>query len=578
MTEQNLLLYSLFLIIVSAGVKPIGSYLARVFDRKKTWLDPLLVPLERRLYHWAGVDPDEEMTWRRYALCLLVSALCGILFVTLLLMLQPLGQPADPAYHPAPLPFLLALDTAVSFATTTTWQAYGGESTLGYLSQSLALTAQNFLAGAAGLAVGIAFIRGFSRRHAAGLGNFWVDLTRAVLWVLLPAAICGALALVALGVPQNWRPYVAAHTLAGGLQWLPQGPVATLEFIKNLGTNGGGFFAANGAHPYANPSALSNLLGMLAIVMIPAALTHTFGLMTGRVAHGWLLYTVMVALFAGGLVLHDRFEQAGNPRIATLHVDQRASALQAGGNMEGKETRFGIGGTTLTAIVTSNGATGSINQSIDSDTPLGGGVLLVNLLLGEVVFGGLGSGLYSLVLMALLAVFVTGLMIGRSPEYLGKTLGPREIKLIALYCIIAPALILPLGALALTTQAGLAGLATNGGAHGLTSVLIAYASCFANNGMAFGGMSVNTPFYHLTTIVAMLAGRFGLALPVLALAGCLATQGCRPVSAGTLPTDGLTFAVALLGTLVLVGLLSFLPVLVMGPLIEHMQMVAGPSH
>ncbi|MBV8648253.1 potassium-transporting ATPase subunit KdpA [Paludibacterium sp.] len=576
MDPRHLWLYGVFLFAVTLCVRPLGRYLTHVFNREPTLLDPLLLPLERRLYRLAGIHPQQEMSWQAYTGALIVAGLLGVAFVTLMLLLQPLGQPADPHYRPGPLSFLLALNTAISFATTTTWQAYSGESALSYLSQSLALTSQNFLAGGAGLAVGIAFIRGFSRRHCDTLGNFWVDLTRAVLWVLLPMSLVGGLLLVWQGVPQNWHAYIPLKTLAGAGQLLPQGPVASLEFIKNLGTNGGGFFAANGAHPYANPSGLSNLIGMLAIVLLPAALTYTFGQMTQRQAHGWVLYGVMVTLFCAGLGLHDRAEQAGNPRLAAQAIAQQESPWQSGGNMEGKETRFGIASTTLTAIVTSNTATGSINQSIDSDTPLGGGVLLINLLLGEVVFGGLGSGLYSLVLTALVAVFVTGLMIGRTPEYLGKTLGPQEVKLIALYTVIAPAVILPLGALALIAPAGLAGLATNQGAHNLTAVLIAYASCFANNGMSFGGMSVDSPFYHLTTMLAMLAGRFGLAAPILALAGCFARQGRRPQSAGTLPTDGWGFGGVILATLLLVVGLSFLPVWVMGPLVEHLQMLKGP--
>ncbi|MBV8656218.1 MAG: potassium-transporting ATPase subunit KdpA [Burkholderiales bacterium] len=572
MVYWDLLQYAVFLAVLTALVKPVGSYLVRVFNREPTRLDHLMLPVERIIYRLAGIDPAAEMNWQQYACAFLLFSALGIAFVYVMLLLQPLGQPPDPNYHPGPLGQLLALNTAVSFATTTTWQAYGGESALSYLSQALALTSQNFLAGGAGLAVGIAFIRGFSRSHSASLGNFWVDTTRAILWVLLPISILGAALLIAQGVPQNWGHYQVAKALEGAAQILPQGPVASLEFIKNLGTNGGGFFGVNGAHPYANPTPLTNFIGMLAIAVIPAALTYVFGAMTRRPAHGWMLYWVMASLFALGMLAYGRSEQAGNPRIAAQGVAIHQSADQAGGNMEGKETRFGIAASTLTAITTSNGATGSSNAAIDSNSPLGGGILLLNMLLGECLFGGLGTGLYSMVLTALLAVFVTGLMIGRTPEYLGKTLGPAEIKLVGIYTVIAPAVILPLTALAVVADAGLAGLGTNHGAHGFTTILFAYTSCFANNGQTFSGLVADSPFYHVTTIIAMLAGRFGLAIPALALAGHFAQQGHRPATRGTLPTDGLMFAGVLVGTLLLVSGLSYLPALAMGPIVEHLQL------
>ena len=568
----HLLLYALFLGIVTLLVKPVGRYLVCVFNGQPTWLDRGLRPVERAIYRIAGVNPQQEMGWQAYATAFVLFSLLGTLFIYGLLLLQPLLQPGDPNYHPGPLGHLLAINTAVSFATTTTWQAYSGEAALSYLSQSLALTSQNFLAGAAGLAVGFAFIRGFGRSHSRTIGNFWVDVTRATLWVLLPISVMGALLLIALGVPQNWSPYTVARTLEGANQLLPQGPVATLEFIKNLGTNGGGYFGANGAHPYANPTVLTNFIGMLAIAVIPAAMTYAFGSMARRRAHGWMLYTVMAALFAVGLCVYDHAEQMGSPQLAAQGIDLRAGADQAGGNMEGKETRFGIASSTLAAITTSNGATGSQNQSIDSNTPLGSAVLLVNMLLGEAIFGGLGTGLYSMVLTALLAVFVTGLMIGRTPEYLGKTVGPREVKLVGLYIVIGPVVILALTALAVVTSAGTAALSTNHGAHGFTTILFAYASCFVNNGQTFGGLSADAPFYHVTTLIAMLAGRFGLAIPALALAGRFANQGRRAISLGTLPTDGLMFAMALVGALFLIGVLSYLPALALGSIAEHLQM------
>jgi K+-transporting ATPase ATPase A chain len=457
----------------------------------------------------------------------------------------------------------LAANTAVSFATTTTWQAYGGESTLRYLTQIVGLAAQNFLAGAAGLAVGIAFIRGFARENSATLGNFWVDLVRALLWVLLPLSLLGGLVLVWQGVPLNLAPYVEAHTLEGKTQTIAQGPVAALALIKNLGTNGGGFFNAIGAHPYENPTPLTNFLLLLAIVVLPAALPITFGHMAGRRRAGWLLLVVMLVLFAAGLLVCDVAEEAVPPRLADLGV--------AGGNLEGKETRFGVGDSVLAAVVTSNGATGSYNSMHDSYQPLGVLVPLVNMLLGEVVFGGLGSGLYSIVMIALVGVFMGGLMVGRTPEYLGKTIAAPEAKLIALYTLLTPVVVLALTGWAAASEAGRAGLATNTGPHGFTEILFAYASCMANNGQNMAGLNVNSVFYNLTTLAAMLAGRFGLGVLALALAGRFAAQGRRPVTIGSLPCDTVTFGVLVLGSVVLVGALCFLPALALGPIAEQLQ-------
>jgi K+-transporting ATPase ATPase A chain len=442
--------------------------------------------------------------------------MAGTLLLYAILRLQQFLPWFFPQYHTTPISSDLALNTAISFSTTTTWQAYAGENTMTYFSQMVGLCAQNFLAGAAGLAAGIAFFRGLSRQLSDTLGNFWVDLTRAMLWILLPGALIGALLLVWQGVPMNFHNYAVATTVEGTRQIIPQGPVAAFEIIKNLGTNGGGFFNANGAHPYENPTPLTNFIEMLAIVLLPAALTNTFGRMVGQPRQGWLFYRVMVFLFACGLVFVNHFEQQGDPRFGA--VDFQNSSLQSGGNMEGKEVRFGIGGSTLTAVVTSNTSTGSNNSMHDSYTSLGGMVLLVNMLLGELVFGGLGTGLYSMVMAAAIAVFLAGLMVGRTPEYLGKKIGPCENKMIMLYALAAPLFLLPLTAIALTTRAGLSGLTTNGGPHGFTEILFAYTSCFANNGQSFAGLSANAPFYNLTTALAMMVGRFGLAIPALALA------------------------------------------------------------
>jgi K+-transporting ATPase ATPase A chain len=457
----------------------------------------------------------------------------------------------------------LAANTAISFSTTTTWQAYGGETTLRYLTQLLGLVSQNFLAGASGLALGIAFIRGLARERSNTLGNFWVDLVRALLWVLLPLALVGSLVLVWQGVPLNMAHYTEAHTLEGGIQTIAQGPVAALEFIKNLGTNGGGFFNANGAHPYENPTPFVNFLGLLAIAVLPASLTVTFGHMTGNPRAGWVLLAVMVVLFIGGLAVCDFAESAAPPQLTSLHV--------SGGNMEGKEVRFGIGGSVLGAIVTSNGATGSYNSMYDSYQPLGVLVLLMNMLLGEVVFGGLGTGLYSMLMIALVAVFLGGLMVGRTPEYLGKKITAIEIRLAALYTLLTPMVVLSLTAVAIATNAGRAGLVTNRGAHGFTEVVFAYASCMANNGQSMAGLGANSVFYNATTAIAMLAGRFGLAALALALAGRFAAQGRRPTTAATLPSDTAAFGALVLGTILLVGALSFLPALALGPIAEALR-------
>jgi K+-transporting ATPase ATPase A chain len=457
----------------------------------------------------------------------------------------------------------LAANTAISFSTTTTWQAYGGEATLRYLTQLFGLVSQNFLAGAAGLAVGIAFIRGLARERSATIGNFWVDLVRALLWVLLPLALVGSLVLIWQGVPLNFASYTEVHTLEGGVQTIAQGPVAALEFIKNLGTNGGGFFNANGAHPYENPTPLANFLVLLAISVLPASLTVTFGHMTGRPRAGWVLLAVMVVVFVGGLALCDFAEAATPPQLADLHV--------SGGNMEGKEVRFGIGGSVLAAVVTSNGATGSYNSMHGSYQPLGVVVPLVNMLLGEVVFGGLGSGIYSIIMIALVAVFLGGLMVGRTPEYLGKKITGAETRLIVFYALLTPTLVLVLSSVALSTNAGRAGLVTNGGTRGFTEVLFAYASCMANNGQNMAGLNANSMFYNATTALAMLVGRFGLAGIALALAGRFAAQRRWPTTAGTLPSDSATFGVLVLGTILLVGALCFLPGVALGPIAEALQ-------
>ena len=561
--------YLLFIVIVTILVKPLGGYVERVFSGKRTALDRFFLPLEKLIYRVTRVDPAVEMTFGQYATCFIFLGLSCTLLLYAILRVQRFLPWFFPAYHTTPLTPDLALNTAVSFSTTTTWQAYPGENTMSYFSQIVGLCVQNFLAGAAGLAVGIAFIRGLARQTSDTLGNFWRDLTRAILWVLLPAALIGALVLVWQGVPMNFHHYTVATTVEGSKQVIPQGPVAALEIIKNLGTNGGGFFNANGAHPYENPTPLSNFLEMLAIVLLPAALTNTFGRMVGQPRQGWVFYCVMVFLFSCGLLSVHCFEQRGNPQMS--NVDFLSSRFQSGGNMEGKEVRFGIADSTLTAVVTSNAATGSYNSMHDSFSSLGGMALLMNMLLGELVFGGLGSGLYSMVMAAAIAVFLGGLMVGRTPEYLGKKIGPPENKMIMLYALAAPLVILPLTAIAVSTHAGLSGLSTNSGPHGFTEILFAYTSCFANNGQTFAGLNANTSFYNLTTAFAMTVGRFGLAIPALAFAALFGRQRNTPVTSGTLPTHSFVFALLLTACLILMVAVSYLPSLALGPMLERLQ-------
>ncbi len=568
MDIYNALQYVFFLVIVTALVEPLGGYLECVFSRKATALDRLCLPVERLIYRVTKVDADIEMTSAEYATCFVFFGLVGTLLLYSILRLQTVLPWFFPRYQTTPISPDLAMNTAISFSTTTTWQAYGGENTMSYFSQMAGLCVQNFLAGAAGLAVGIAFIRGLAGQLSETLGNFWVDLTRVLLWVLLPGAVVGAIFLVWQGVPMNFHDYAVATSVEHSKQVIAQGPVAALEIIKNLGTNGGGFFNANGAHPYENPTPLTNLAEMLAIVLLPAALTSTFGRMVKRPQQGWLLYWVMIFLFTVGLLFVHYSEQRGNPLLRG--IDAQHSSQQSGGNMEGKEVRFGIGGSVLTAVVTSNAATGSNNSMDDSYTSLGGMVLMANLLLGEVVFGGLGTGLISMVMAAAIAVFLAGLMVGRTPEYLGKKIGPCENKMVMLYALAAPVLILPLTGIAVSSRAGLSGLQTNTGPHGLTEILFAYASCFANNGQAFAGLNSNTIFYNFTTAMAMMVGRFGLAIPALTFAGLFARQRITPSSSGTLPTDSLSFGVVLTAFVLIVTALSYLPVIALGPVLERL--------
>ncbi|MDV7213659.1 potassium-transporting ATPase subunit KdpA [Azotobacter beijerinckii] len=556
------LLLGAFLAVLLPTTKPLGLYIAHLMEGRLRWARPL----ENGLYRLCGVHPDEEMGWLRYALALLLFNVLGVLAVYGLQRLQAV-LPLNPQQMPAVAPDS-ALNTAVSFVTNTDWQGYAGESTLGYLVQMLGLTVQNFLSAATGIAVVIALIRGFARHSASTLGNAWVDLTRATLYLLLPLSLAMAVFLVGQGVIQNFDAYREVATQSGP-QLLAMGPVASQEAIKMLGTNGGGFFNANAAHPFENPTPLTNFVQMLAIFLIPAALCVTFGRMVGDTRQGWAILAAMTLLFvvAAGAAMH--FEQQGNPHLAALGVDQAAGDGQAGGNMEGKETRFGIAASALFATITTAASCGAVNAMHDSFTPLGGLVPLANMQLGEVVFGGVGSGLYGMLVFAVLAVFIAGLMIGRTPEYLGKKIETHEMKMSALAILVTPLLVLLGTALAVGTEAGRAGIA-NPGTHGFSEILYALTSAGNNNGSAFAGLSANTPFYNLLLAAVMWLGRFGVIVPVLAMAGALAAKKRIAATAGTLPTHTPLFVALLIGTVLLFGLLNYVPALALGPVVEHL--------
>ncbi len=564
----------LFFLVLLITV-PLGAYMKRVFNGEPTFLDPVLRPIERTIYRLCGIQSGTEMTWVEYAISMLLFSLAGMLAMYALERLQgilPLNPQSLPAVPPA-----LSFNTAASFTTNTNWQAYAGETTMSYLTQMAGLAYHNFVSAAAGIAMAIAIVRGLVRRTAKTIGNFWVDLTRATLWILLPVSIVFALVLVWQGVPDNFSPYTHVKTLEGAEQIIPQGPVASQEIIKEFGTNGGGFFNANSAHPYENPTPLSNLLEMLAIFAIGAGLTYTFGLMAGDTRQGWALFGAMAILFLLGAGVAIWSEQRGNPNLAALGVNQTASATQSGGNMEGKETRFGIVDSALWATMTTDTSCGAVNSMHDSFTPLGGLVTMVNIQLGEVIFGGVGSGLYGMLVMAVLSVFIAGLMVGRTPEYLGKKIESREMKLAMLYVLIFPAVILFGTAAAIALPAGLAGI-SNPGPHGFSQILYAYSEAGANNGSAFGGLNANTNFYNWTIACGMLLGRFMMAIPALALAGSLAPKKSVPQSAGTFPTNGPVFVALLIGVILIVGALTFFPALSLGPVVEHLLMLSGKTY
>ncbi len=562
----------LFFAVIAALTKPIGLYMARVYAGERTWLDPVLRPVERLTYRLAGIDPEREMRWTSYTLALLAFSVVSAFLLYLLLRLQGV-LPLNPAHVPG-MPSDLAFNTAVSFVSNTNWQAYAGEQAASYLTQMAGFAWHNFMSAAAGLAIAVALMRGLTRHTAQEIGNFWVDLVRSVLYILLPISILLALVLISQGVIQNFAPYHTATTLTGTTQVLPMGPVASQEAIKELGTNGGGFFNANSSHPFENPTPLSNLLEMLAIFLLPAGLTYTFGRFAKDQRQGWALFIAMALLFACGLAVIYGYEQAGNPVLAKLGVEQHLSALQPGGNMEGKEVRFGIANSALFATITTDTSCGAVNSMHDSFTPLAGGMAMLNIAFGEVVFGGVGSGFFGIIIFAILAVFIAGLMVGRTPEYLGKKIESKEMKMAMLYVLISAASILGFSALAVMLPAGLAGR-LNAGPHGLSEILYAYTSGTGNNGSAFAGISANTPFYNLTIGLAMLIGRFLTIVPLLAIAGSLGAKKTVPATSGTFPTTGGLFVGLLVGVILIVGALTFFPAYALGPVVEHFLMHAG---
>lgn len=566
MTVAGWLQIAALFLFVLALTKPVGLYMARVFSGERTPLSFVLAPVERGIYRVIGVDPEREQGWVGYAVAVTIFTLAGVLLLYAQERLQGF-LPFNPAGLKGVKPDL-AFNTSVSFNTNTNWQSYVPETTMSYLTQMWGLAVHNFLSAAAGIAIAIAVIRGFARRRASALGNFWVDITRAVLYMLLPISIVFALVLVWQGVPQNLNAYTEATTVQGATQTIAQGPVASQEAIKELGTNGGGFFNANSSHPFENPTPLTDLLEMIAMLTIGAGLTYTFGKMVGNTRQGWALFAVMSLIFLAGVAITYWAEARPNPALAGLHIDQ------ALGNLEGKETRFGAAASSLWAVVTTATSCGAVNAMHDSFTAIGGMVPIIFIDLGEVIFGGVGSGLYGILIFAILAVFLAGLMVGRTPEYLGKKIEPFDMKMVALAILIIPASVLGFTALASATHWGLAGL-NNAGPHGFSEMLYAYSSATGNNGSAFAGLTANTNFYNTTLGLAMLLGRVLIIIPALALAGSLVRKQSVPPSLGTFPTTGPIWVALLTGVILIVGVLTFFPALALGPIVEHFLGNAG---
>ena len=600
MTSLGILQVVLYLAVLLALVRPVGAYMARVYQGDRTWLSPVAGPVERMVYRVAGIDPALDQDWKRYTLALLAFNVAGVVFVYLLQRLQGL-LPLNPQAFGSVTPDS-AFNTAVSFATNTNWQGYGGETTMSYLTQMLGLGVQNFVSAASGMAVLVALIRGFVRREARGIGNFWVDLTRSTIYILLPLSTLLALLLVSQGVVQSLAPYgqvplldpvtirapaadESGAPISDALgqpllrdqrvtgQTIPLGPAASQIAIKQLGTNGGGFFNVNSAHPFENPTPISNFLEMLALLLIPAALCYTFGRMVGDTRQGWAVLAAMLVVFVPLALGGFAAELAGNPRLDAALVDQQPSTSQAGGNMEGKEVRFGIANSALWAAATTAASNGSVNAMHGSFTPLGGLVPLWLMQLGEVIFGGVGSGLYGMLMFAIVTVFIAGLMVGRTPEYLGKKIEAYEIKMASLVLLI-PCFVVLLGTAIASVVPEAAASVGNPGPHGFSEILYAFSSAGNNNGSAFGGLSANNPFYNLSLGVAMWISRYWLIIPVLAIAGSLAAKRTVAVTSGTLPTHGPLFVAMLVGVVLLVGALTFVPALALGPIVEHLQMTS----
>jgi K+-transporting ATPase ATPase A chain len=579
---------ALFIALILLLAKPMGSYMTHVFERRRTWLDPVLVPCERLLYRLTGVDPNEEMRWTQYAVAMLIFSAATLVLTYILQRIQQV-LPLNPQHLAAVAPDS-TLNTAISFSTNTNWQAYTPETTMSYLTQMLGLATHNFWSAAVGIALAIAFIRGIARREMKTLGNFWVDLTRGTFWVLLPMSIVFALALVSQGVIQNFKPYTTVKlvqpqtvtttgtdgkttTTTVTTQTIAQGPVASQEVIKNLGTNGGGFFNANAAHPFENPTPLTNLIEMLLIFIIPAGLTATLGQMVGSPRHGWAVLAAMTFLWFVSVFTCYYAESQPNPLMH--NVEQHASLTQSGGNMEGKEVRFGIANSALFDTVATDTSTGAVNSTPDSYMPIGGMVPMVNMMLGEVVFGGVGSGMYTMLIFVILSVFIAGLMVGRTPEYLGKKIESYDVKMAMLYILIFPLVVLGFTAVAvLMPNLGLSSLA-NHGPHGLSEILYAYTSTAANNGSAFAGLNANTHWYNYSLGINMFLGRFMMIIPMLAIAGNLAGKKIAPQTVGTFPVTTPLFTILLTSVIVIVGALTFFPALSLGPILEHLLLHAG---
>jgi K+-transporting ATPase ATPase A chain len=598
MTINGWLQIAFYLLLVLAVTKPLGLFMAHVFNREKTFLDPVLRPIEKLIYRSTGVDEEHEMAWTEYAVAMLLFSVVSMLLLYLIQRVQGF-LPFNPQKLGAVSPPSLAWNTAASFTTNTNWQAYAGEATMSYLTQMAGLAYHNFVSAATGIALAIALIRGVARREMKTIGNFWVDLVRCSLWVLLPFCIVGSLVLVSQGVVQNLKPYDTVkivepqqvpHLGADGKpavgadgkpvmdtvtdQTIAQGPIASQEFIKEFGTNGGGFLNANSAHPFENPTPLSNLIEMLCIFSLGAGLVYTLGHMTGSLRHGWAVWGAMAVLFLAGVTVAYWAEARGNPLLKG--VDQQASAMQPGGNMEGKEVRNGIANSALFATVTTDTSCGAVNSMHDSYTPLGGMIPLINISLGEVIFGGVGSGLYGMVVFVILTVFIAGLMVGRTPEYLGKKIESYEVKMAMLFALIFPMIILVLTAISSIKPFGTSSI-SNPGPHGLSQMLYAFTEAAGNNGSAFGGLNANTTWYNIALGLSMLGGRFLMKVPMLAIAGSLAKKKYVPPSVGTFPVTTPLFSVLLIGVIIILGALTFFPALSLGPILEHLMMGAGKT-